>query len=259
MTQSQNFENDYTSSQTFWHARYAQQAKWTEALRQYVFGRLQWDASARLLEVGCGTGAILERMHTSVYGLDLRLGSLQVAQVNAPTSLLTCGDAVALPYADNRFDAVFCHFLLLWLPDPQAALAEMMRVTRPNGHIIAFAEPDYTQRVDKPIALAPLGVWQRDALQTQGADVGIGGKLTELFHSAGTQIVETGSLSTSTSDTVNLKAWRLEWAVLEADLAGSIPESDIQKMKALDLHAWQSGERVLHVPTYYLWARMPGG
>lgn len=242
-----------------WHARYTQQAKWTEALRQYIFGKIQLDASARLLEVGCGTGAILDQMPMPVHGLDLRLASVQAAVANAPTCPLTCGDALFLPYIDQCFDVVFCHFLLLWLPDPQRALKEMMRITRAGGQIIAFAEPDYTRRVDKPAALEPLGAWQRDALQAQGADPGMGAKLTELFHTAGIQIVEAGSLSKSTREAFDHQAWESEWTVLESDLAGRIPDDQIQKMKALDLHAWQSGERVFHVPTHYLWGRMAGG
>jgi hypothetical protein len=39
--------------------------------------------------------------------------------------------------------------------------------------------------------------------------------------------------------------------VLEADLTGIVPRREIQKMKKLDEQAWQRGERVLHVPTYF--------
>jgi ubiquinone/menaquinone biosynthesis C-methylase UbiE len=240
-----------------WHLRYRQQAAWTETLRTYIFSQLDLGENARLLEIGCGTGAILESRPTA-YGLDLRLASLQEAKVNAPTAPLTCGDAFHLPYAQNSFDVVFSHFLLLWLPNPAKAIKEMLRITRPQGHIIAFAEPDYTQRIDEPPALKPLGKWQQDALQAQGADPATGARLTALFHEAGMQIIETGSISKSTN-VFDQRAWESEWAVLESDLAESISTDKIQKMKDRDLKAWQDGKRVLHVPTYYLWARMRGG
>ena len=242
-----------------WHQRYRQQATWTADLRSYIFNQIGLGENARTLEIGCGTGAILETIAQPVYGLDLRLASLQEAKVNAPTSPLTCANALALPYADQSFDVVFSHFLWLWLPTPQTALAEMIRITRPRGHIIAFAEPDYTRRVDEPATLAPLGAWQRDALQAQGADVEMGAKLAALFHSAGTQIVETGTLAQSTRAAFQLEQWKTEWAVLEADLTGQISASKIQKMKTLDLAAWQAEKRLLYVPTHYLWARIRGG
>ena len=242
-----------------WHKRYSQQANWTDALRAYIFGQINVDQKTRMLEIGCGTGAILQRLQNPVFGLDLQFASLQEAKDNAPTSPLTCADALSLPYANNSFDMVFCHFLLLWLPDPQATLAEMMRVTRAEGHIIAFAEPDYTQRVDEPAVLAPLGAWQRDALRAQGADPAMGAKLTELFYGADIQIVETGTISMSTGGAFDPDAWKSEWDVLESDLAGRIDPDQIRKMKALDLETWQAGKRVLYVPTHYLWARMAGG
>lgn len=242
-----------------WHKRYSQQANWTAELRGYIFEQLGLEKNTRLLEIGCGTGAILEQMHTPAFGLDLQLAPLQEAKERAPTSPLTCADTISLPYADSSFDMVFSHFLWLWLPNPQAALAEMMRITRAGGHIIAFAEPDYTQRVDKPATLEKLGVWQRDALQKQGADPAMGAKLAELFHGAGMQIVETGAISISERSSFDLSDWELEWDTLESDLAAHIPAKQIQQMKELDLNAWLAGKRVLHVPTHYLWARIAGG
>ena len=242
-----------------WHKRFSQQANWTAELRGYIFDQLVLEKAARLLEIGCGTGAVLEQMHTPAFGLDLQLASLKEAKEHAPTSPLTCANAISLPYTDNSFDVVFSHFLLLWLQNPQGALAEMMRVTRAGGHIIAFAEPDYTQRVDKPAALEKLGAWQRDALQKQGADPAMGAMLAELFHGAGMQIVETGTISMSERGTFDLSDWQLEWDTLESDLAAHIPVKQIQKMKELDLNAWLAGKRVLHVPTHYLWARIAGG
>lgn len=242
-----------------WHQRYRQQAKWTEDLRNYIFNKIEINDSSRMLEIGCGTGAILKDIPFPVYALDIQLGSLQQAKANAPTSPLTCGDAHFLPYENQSFDISFCHFLFLWLNNPETALAEMMRVTRPNGHIVAFAEPDYSQRLDIPDTLAELGVWQRDALKAQGADTAMGAKLAELFHRAGLNIIETGPISKSTSETFDQHSWELEWAVLESDLASQIPFEKIRQLKELDRQAWLTGERVLYVPTHYLWARMPGG
>jgi hypothetical protein len=45
----------------------------------------------------------------------------------------------------------------------------------------------------------------------------------------------------------------LEWSVLEADLAGLVPADELRRMKMMDEQAWERGERVLHVPTYFAW------
>jgi hypothetical protein len=50
--------------------------------------------------------------------------------------------------------------------------------------------------------------------------------------------------------------WEIEWAVIESDVAGSVPGEDIQKMKLLDQQARARGERVLNVPTYFAWGQM---
>ena len=122
------------------------------------------------------------------------------------------------------FDITFCHFLLLWVRDPLQALREMKRVTRPGGSILALAEPDYDHRIDKPDELAPLGRWQAESLQRQGADPGLGGHLAELFLQADIPLTRNRQPCTSIPDIRQTPEERdMEWAVLEADLAGSGP------------------------------------
>lgn len=243
-----------------WHQRYIQQANWTRDLRDYIFHQAGLDKARRILEVGCGTGAILSQLNTpvAIHGVDIEPAHVMQARVNAPAASVVHADAFSLPYPTHSFEIVFCHFLLLWLPNPLLALQEMMRVTIAGGHIIAFAEPDYSSRIDKPKELAQIGQWQADALQEQGADPNIGGRLAELFYQAGIQIIETGAISQSTSEPPSSAEWELEWAVLKADLAGIVPDKTIQTIKELDAKAWQNGERKLHVPTHYAWGIVTG-
>ena len=248
-----------------WHQRYLQQSNWTKELRKYIFKEIGLSEASRILEVGCGTGAILSQIDFPVYGLDIQLASVKEAKIHTQSKFpLTCADTFSFPYADNSFDVAFCHFLLLWLPNPENALKEMMRVTKVDAHIIAFAEPDYSQRVDKPDSLVELGKWQTDALQKQGANPGMGGELAELFYRAGITIIETGAISTSTPVSpfraqarvpLNADERANEWATLESDLTGEVSDERIQEMKVLDEAAWVNGERVLHIPTHYIWGR----
>ena len=66
----------------------------------------------------------------------------------------------------RSFDIVYCHFLLLWVNDPLQVVREMARV---GQSVLALAEPDYSQRVDEPAALKPLGEWQTEALTKAGS------------------------------------------------------------------------------------------
>jgi SAM-dependent methyltransferase len=237
-----------------WHKRFVQQAAWTQKLRLYLFKRAGMSSARRVLEVGCGTGAILASLVTgaAVHGLDQEPGRLAEAHRHAPQAKLACADALRLPYATGVFDITFCHFLLLWVGDPLQALREMKRVTRPGGIILALAEPDYSARVDKPDELATLGRWQAESLRRQGADPAVGSRLTRLFRQAGIRPVETGSLQPAGERPPVPEELELEWAVLESDLAGAVLPEEIQRLKRLDEAAWGRGERVLYVPTYWM-------
>jgi len=242
-----------------WHSRYTQQANWTRELREYLFQKTGLQGAKRVLEVGCGTGAILSSMQTNehpVHGLDIQPASLMEARVHAPNASLTCGDALSLPYSDDCFDITFCHYLLLWVSDPEQALHEMKRVTRAGGHVLALAEPDYSARVDEPAELAVLGRWQTESLQRQEADPSLGGRLAELFYRAGIELVETGAIESQGGGAPTSTERAMEWAVFENDLADFVPEYEIRRLKKLEEDAWRRGKRVLHVPTYFAWGRI---
>ncbi len=236
-----------------WHTRYLQQAGWTRDLRAYLFEKAGLQNAHRVLEVGCGTGAILSNLTTpaSLHGLDLVPVSLAECRIHAPAVSLTRGDGHHLPYPDKSFDIVYCHFLLLWVHDPLQVVGEMARVGRT---VLALAEPDYSQRVDEPAVLKPLGAWQAESLRSQGANPSFGAILAETFHQAGIKLIETGPIQ-GQAVMRSVEDWENEWAVIEADLEGIAPGEEIQKMKKLDEAARKQGKRTLHVPTYFVWGK----
>ena len=238
-----------------WHVRYLQQARWTEQLRAYLFARAGLGAARRVLEAGCGTGALLADfpLIQGLYGLDLNLPALRLAARHAPSAWLTGGDAARLPFASSVFDIVFCHYLLLWTSDPARVLTEMRRVTRPGGAVLALAEPDYGGRIDYPEALAGLGEMQRRALRRQGADPLMGRKLAGIFQAAGLKQVETGILGAQWQAGSADAGQDLEWQVLAQDLPDQAAGEEFQRLRALDGQARALGERVLYVPTFYAW------
>ena len=240
-----------------WHSRYTQQATWTHDLRTYLFDKAGLSRARRVLEVGCGTGAILRELNTpaSLYGLDIDPLALTECQSHVPYTALARGNGLLLPYPDQIFDIVYCHYFLLWVRDPLQAVLEMKRVTHKRGHILALAEPDYSERIDRPDELVQLGRWQTESLIKQGADPGLGSRLAETFFQAGIRIHETGTIQ-GVSHEPSAEERAMEWAVIEADLAGEVSVAEIQEMKLLNEQAWKQGERILHVPTYFVWGQV---
>ncbi len=247
-----------------WHARFSQQARWTRNLRSYLFERAGVYQSQRVVSIGCGTGAVLQSLlsethpysQPQVYGIDLNAEFLSLARENGRGARLICGDGNRLPFPPDSFDASFCHYLLLWVKDPQKILSEMARITRPNGAVLALAEPDYGGRIDFPDELAQLGSWQASALQRQGADPYLGRRLAGIFTQSGLVQIEQGVMGGEWAGDPSSDQLQLEWKVLDSDLEGLVAEEELGRLHKLDAKAWRQGERVLFVPTFYAWGRV---
>lgn len=91
-----------------------------------------------VLEVGCGTGLVLERIARfarRAQGVDLSAGMLELAKARG--LVVQQGSATELPFEDNSFDVTCSFKVLAHVPNIHLALSEMARVTRPGGHILA--------------------------------------------------------------------------------------------------------------------------
>jgi ubiquinone/menaquinone biosynthesis C-methylase UbiE len=119
---------------------------------------------ARVLEVGCGTGAVARTLAVrpgvgEVVGLDPSPVFVQRArQIAAGVEDLSyvVGGGTALPFDDGAFDAVVFHTVLSHIPEAGAALAEAARVTAAGGALAAF-DGDY--------ATTTVALGDRDPLQ----------------------------------------------------------------------------------------------
>lgn len=109
-----------------------------------------------LLDVGCGFGLETLRLveavrpNGCVSGIDKSEEFVAEAQRRATAAGLEIdlrtGDAQALPYADHSFDIVRAERVMVYLPEPARALAEMRRVAKPGARI-AIIEPDFGTNV----------------------------------------------------------------------------------------------------------------
>jgi len=99
---------------------------------------LRYGRGAEVLEAGCGTGLLLARIASFALrarGVDLSAGML--AKARARGLDVVQGSVTALPYADCSFDLVCSFKVLAHVADIRRALAEMARVTRPGGTVLA--------------------------------------------------------------------------------------------------------------------------
>jgi len=100
----------------------------------------------RWIDVGCGNGAftelIIERCAPAeVQGIDPSEGQLAFARAR-PTARLAkfrLGDAMALPFSANSFDAAVMALVIFFVPDPAKGVAEMARVVCPGGTVATYA------------------------------------------------------------------------------------------------------------------------
>ena len=93
-----------------------------------------------VLDLAAGTGTSSRAFTTAgarCVACDFSLGMLRVgARERSQLVRFVAGDALDLPFADGAFDAVTISFGLRNVADPAAALAELLRVTRPGGRLV---------------------------------------------------------------------------------------------------------------------------
>jgi demethylmenaquinone methyltransferase/2-methoxy-6-polyprenyl-1,4-benzoquinol methylase len=102
----------------------------------------------RVLDLAAGTGTSSEpiaRGGAFVVACDFSLGMLGEGRRRNPRLSFVAGDGLALPFADESFDAVTISFGLRNLQDRHAGLRELLRVTRPGGRLVVceFSHPTW--------------------------------------------------------------------------------------------------------------------
>ena len=111
------------------------------AILDAYLSEVRFPPAARVLEIGCGTGAVTRLLASrpgvaEAVGIDpspvfvARAGELATELGNASFEE---GDGRALRFGDGDFDVVVCHTVLCHVPEPERVLAEAFRVLHPGG------------------------------------------------------------------------------------------------------------------------------
>ena len=153
----------------------------------------------RALDVGCGpgalTGVLVDRLGAdAVSAVDPSAPFVEAARARHPGVDVRLANAEALPFAEAAFDATLAQLVVHFMAEPVAGIAEMRRVTRPDGVVAACVW-------DHAGGLGPLGLFWRAARELDRGVVDEGrlpgareGHLAELFRAAGLRAVEESTL-----------------------------------------------------------------
>jgi SAM-dependent methyltransferase len=120
--------------------------KWSRLAGEIFLDWLKPPSGLRWIDVGCGNGAFTELLAercapAEIQGIDPSEPQLAFARArhSAGIAQFCQGDAMALPFTDNSFDAAAMALVIFFVPEPTAGVAEMARVVRPGGLVAAYA------------------------------------------------------------------------------------------------------------------------
>jgi ubiquinone/menaquinone biosynthesis C-methylase UbiE len=175
---------------------------WTRLIGAVFLDWLAPRPGLRWIDIGCGSGAftelIVERCApTEVQAIDPSEDQVRFARVRRATRLAEFrqGDAMALPFAKDRFDAAVMALVIFFVPDPVKSVAEMARVVRPDGTVAAYAWDMF----GGGFALEPILIELRQLgvahPQLPSVDASRMEVLMQLWEGAGLQSIETREIT----------------------------------------------------------------
>ncbi len=184
---------------------------WNRDFLALISDRFTLAECPRVLDVGCGAGhwgqTLLPHLSADakLVGVDKEASFVEMATARAVDKGLalqteySTAEAEQLPFDDHSFDLVTCQTVLIHIADVRAAIAEMVRVTRPGGRLL-LVEPDnvattagfYTSSVpleaEQLLELLQLQlICERGKRALGEGDSSVGAHLPGLLHAAGVE------------------------------------------------------------------------
>ncbi len=242
-----------------WHRQFQRQAHWTQETRFHLYRQAGLWGAERVLDVGCGTGAvtaeIAQRTRGRVTGLDLDPSVIRFAAAWISDVDWLVGDAQQLPFRDGSFDLVVCSYLLLWVESPALVVQEMARVVKEGGAVLATTEPDYGGRIDYPedIELGPL---MEESLRREGANPRLGRRLKALLSGAGL-VAQAGIIGSVWDDRQLSEEFDAEWDFIFETLDNVADGALLRGYRNRAWKALQDGSRLFFMPHFWALGRKP--
>jgi ubiquinone/menaquinone biosynthesis C-methylase UbiE len=211
----------------------AQAEHWREEL---ILDGTHLAPGTRLLEIGCGVGAVLGVLGNAfpgirITGVDLEERQVLAARAHLAELGLEAGihhaDALALPFEDESFDHVWMMWLLEHLSDPVAALREARRVLAGNG-VLTVIEVDYNSISAEPSTEAIVMLFRAvaTAMDSSGRS-DAGPQLEGWLVEAGFSTIDPGERRLMYSGTGLARQLPYVIAVVESTLAQIAAASDV--------------------------------
>lgn len=242
-----------------WNKHLSRQFNWTKKLRTIIYDKIDLKKQNKILDAGCGIGLIAKEMGEisggEVYGVDINKKLLKIAEKNFPEGSFQQGSIEKLPFDDNTFDVAFCHFVLMWVKNPGAAIKELKRVTKPGGWIVCAAEPDYGGKIDYPDEYNTVAASIR-TIQNEGGNPFFGRRLKAAF--AANKLKPFMSVFTDLWDDETMeREFKHTWEIQDLTTYGALMKSWVQRVRQSDIEALNKGERVTLLPIFWGAARKP--
>lgn len=122
---------------------YNYMGRWSSLIAPRFIEWLDVKGGKKWLDIGCGTGELSERIvekskPAELHGLDTSEPYVEFATSRIPSGHFTAGSAMDIDHRSNSFDVAVSGLVLNFVPDTQAAIAEMVRVVKPGGLVSSY-------------------------------------------------------------------------------------------------------------------------
>jgi SAM-dependent methyltransferase len=130
---------------------------------EWVLDRVSWRGDETVLDIGAGSGMYFKPLKERIpngrlFAGDLSLGMARKASSSQHALGILNSDAQTLPFPDHTFDAVLANHMLYHVPDLDKTLAEIHRVLKPSGFMLAatnsqFNMPELEQLIRRTLSI----------------------------------------------------------------------------------------------------------